>query len=181
MQQTDRIDILTTQLAETDRRVLSQAWYSALHLAERSALAPRCTNARCALVAPPFERQPPLQNVPLRGTGVAHPAVESNRARVSGRESHGAAVAASRLERRVPKTALARHLERALLRHVPHAAATSFALRAGAGRVHLVVRSDGMRTRLVAVCSPSLRERVERALAQARFALAGHGVTAEVA
>jgi hypothetical protein len=43
------------------------------------------------------------------------------------------------------------------------------------------VRSDGARTRVVAVCAPPLRERVERALAQARFALAGCGVRAEVA
>ena len=47
--------------------------------------------------------------------------------------------------------------------------------------MHVLVRSDGERTRVVAVCAPSLRERVERALAHVRFALAGSGVRAEVA
>ncbi len=47
--------------------------------------------------------------------------------------------------------------------------------------MRILVRSDGVRTRLVALCAPPLRERVERALAQARFALAARGVRAEVA
>jgi hypothetical protein len=182
MQQTDRIDVLTTQLAETDRRALSQAWYSALHLAERSALSSRCTAARCAAAAPAVARQPAARRTPLRAAGAAHRAAAPDRSAVRGREgSHRAAVAGSHPDRRVPKTVLARRLEHALIRRVSRAAATSFALSAGVGRVHLVVRSDGMRTRVVAVCSPSVRERVERALAQARFALAGRGVAAEVA
>ena len=59
--------------------------------------------------------------------------------------------------------------------------ALSFTVPAAGGRVQLVVRCDGTRTRVVAVCAPALRERVERALAQARFALAGCGVRAEAA
>jgi hypothetical protein len=182
MQQIDRIDVLTTQLAETDRRALSQAWYSALRLAERPALASRCTAARRAAAAPAVARQPAPRRAPLRAAGAAHGAAARDRPAVRDREgSHRAVVAASQPQRRVPKTALTWRLERALIRHAPRAAATSFALRAGVGRVHLLVRSDGTRTRVVAVCSPSVREQVERALAQARFALAGRGVAAEVA
>jgi hypothetical protein len=43
------------------------------------------------------------------------------------------------------------------------------------------VRTGEGGTRVVAVCSPPLRERVERALAQARFALAGRGLRTEAA
>jgi hypothetical protein len=180
MQQTDRIDVLTTQLAATDRRALSQAWYSALHLAERSAQGSRAIAARCGPAASSVAREP-VPRTPLRAPSAAHAAAARRRTAVRGRETpHRAVVASSRTERREPKTALAQHLERALIRRVPRAPATSFALRAGLGRVHLLVRSDGQRTRVIAVCSPSVRERVERALAQARFALAGRGVAAEV-
>jgi len=180
MQQTDRIDVLTTLLADTDRRALSQAWYSALHLAERSALGSRAIAARCGTAASSVAREP-VPRTPLRAVSAAHAAPVRYRAPLRGRDTpHRAAAAASRPERREPKTALAQHLERALIRRVPRAPATSFALRAGLGRVHLSVRSDGERTRVIAVCSPSVRERVERALAQARFALAGRGVAAEV-
>ncbi|MGA2392881.1 MAG: hypothetical protein ABSH03_05995 [Candidatus Lustribacter sp.] len=44
------------------------------------------------------------------------------------------------------------------------------------GRVRLLVHTDGRRTRIVAVCSAPLRDVVERALASARFTLAGAGL-----
>jgi hypothetical protein len=178
MQQIDRIDVLTAQLAETDRRALSQAWYSALHLAET---APRGSHriavGRCLPgAAAAAARQATSRGTPLRATTAV------DRATATARESaRRRGPAAPGLERRAPKTVLARRLERALIRRVPRAAVTSFALRAGTGRIRLLVRSDGSRTRVVAVCPLSLRDRVERALAQARFALAGRGVAAEVA
>ncbi|MBV8371188.1 MAG: hypothetical protein JO036_19910 [Candidatus Eremiobacteraeota bacterium] len=54
-------------------------------------------------------------------------------------------------------------------------------MRAANGSVHLLVREDGARTRVVAACTPRLRERVERALAHARVALAQRGIAAEAA
>ena len=44
------------------------------------------------------------------------------------------------------------------------------------GRVRLLVHHDGQALRIVALCSSPLRDVVERALASARFALAGTGV-----
>jgi len=176
MQQTDRIDVLTTHLAETDRRGLSQAWYSALHVAERAPRVPHAAVARGA--ASRFS--PPASRPASRNTSL-HAQYHANPVRASAREAaHRRVVAVPEPERRFPKTALARQLECTLIRRVPRAAATSFALRAGDARVHLLVRSDGARTRVIAVCAPSLRERVERALAQARFVLAGR-ISAEVA
>jgi hypothetical protein len=110
----ESVTVIATQVARTDRRALSQAWYSALHLAR--AAAP---------------------------------------------------------ERRRPVSDGARRIARALasLRAQPPAQAARTIDLAG-GRVQLVVRTDGRTTRLVALCSPALREPVERALAGARYALA---------
>jgi hypothetical protein len=177
MQQTTGVAVLATHLAHTDRRALSQAWYSALHLAESTPL-----RRRAPLASPtPSPGAPPGA---ARATGAA-PATPAPRA---ARPAHAAVAprdgkpgaACGALERRAPSE-LARRIERALTHRSPHEKAASFTVSAADGRVHLMVRSDGVRTRVVAVCAPPLRERVERALAQVRFALAGRGVLAEVA
>jgi hypothetical protein len=85
-------------------------------------------------------------------------------------------------ERRAPSGELARRIERALVRHgaerpLPTAA---IAINTGDGRVQLLLRTDGATTRIVALCAPHLRARVDRALAQARFALAVSGTRLEV-
>ena len=178
MQHSHGVAVVATHLAALDRRALSQAWYSALHLAERTVPARRN-------VATP----------PSLGTPAKTPA-----AACRGEAGHGAPVATSRAvreprsaprsarsdghptgaERRAPRSELARRIERGVARRRAMDGNAAFAVRAGDARVHIVVRCSGARTRIVAVCSPPLRERVERALAQARFALAGRGA-AEVA
>jgi hypothetical protein len=177
MQQTDGVAVLATHIAHTDRRALSQAWFSALHLAERTPPAPRSRAPRAALASggaaragrdphAAAPRRPPTGAPGLRGT-------ERDTGARTGAMTGGA-------DRRAPKSDLARRIERGL-RHAPARGATAFTVRGAGGRVQLVVRGDGARTRVVAVCAPPLRERVERALAHARFALAGRGVRAEVA
>jgi hypothetical protein len=172
MQQTTGVAVLATQLAQTDRRALSQAWYDALHLARnaaptRSGAAPRAFHA-----SPPLARATSAP-VPARLRVAADAAYE--------RHAGGArrAPASPGLERRAPKCELADRIERALARRIPRAAAASFAVQIADGRVRILVRSDGERTRVLAVCAPPLRERVERALARARFALAARGVRVE--
>ena len=76
---------------------------------------------------------------------------------------------------------MARSIEDGIARRELRGGAVSFTVQAAGGRVHVVVRSDGARTRVVAVCAPPLRERVERALAYVRCMLTGSGVRAEVA
>jgi len=175
MQQTIGVAVVAAQLAATDRRALSQAWYSALHLADH---APRTTPARGALAAsariggssPLAGSAPPagISHVPPGG----RPAVRAAIPRTASAEAH---------ERRFARTELARSIERGLARRTPRSGAVSFAIRTRGARVHLVVRVDGGRSRVVAVCPAVLRERVERALAHARFALAARGVRTEVA
>jgi hypothetical protein len=174
MQQTTGVAVLATQLAQTDRRALSQAWYSALHLADQAACAPPPAGA----VTP--RRSP--QRGPLPGRGTSNDPKQACRgARPLSTTPAARRTDAEAPERRLARTELAGRIERGLARRTPRTGAASFAIRAGAGRVHLIVRTDGTRTRIVAVCAPPLRERVERALAQARFALAGRGLRTEVA
>ncbi len=196
MPQTDRVAVLATHLPATDRRVLSQAWYSALHLAEhapprarnapaRDATTPMQPRASCGMASANNGHEP---GTALNArAGKAQPTTRSGggtQFTTASSTSSAAALAAVRpadaAERRAPAGELARRIERALAQR-PRGAAASFALSAGSGRMRILVRSDGARTRVVALCAPALRERVERALAQARFALAARGVRAEVA
>jgi hypothetical protein len=173
MPQTAPLTVVATQLALTDRRALSEAWYSALHAAgppRRDAL------ARGPAVAP--------RRAPGRLTG---PLVQAHERALEARvplvsRAHVARVTRAEHvpERRAPQSALARRLQRAIVRRIRRGLPGSFAMRAGEGRVQILVRSDGSATRIVAICAPPLRARVERALAQARFALAAYGVRCEV-
>lgn len=174
MPQTTGVAILATQLAITDRRALSQAWYSALHLAERGPAAP-AQHAR-GVAAP---RSAAVRPAPAGRAPSGHHSVATCAARPpAATPARGAAVAFAP-ERRTPKTELVRRIERGLTRRMRRGVPSSFAVSAAGGRVHLLVRSDGARTRVVAVCAATVRERVERALAHARFALAAGGIRTE--
>ncbi|MBV9439669.1 MAG: hypothetical protein JOZ24_06735 [Candidatus Eremiobacteraeota bacterium] len=163
MPQTDRVAVVATHLA-ADRRALSEAWYSTLHLARR---ADRCVAAH------------PRARVAAGRDVLAF-------ARSCGRDVPGGAVRslvcgarAARMAPARPETpprpalpALARAVARAMAQP---AAARRFALpavvRLREGRVQLHVRERGGHVEVIALCAPALRERVERALAEARVAL----------
>ncbi|HEY0613754.1 MAG TPA: hypothetical protein VGC96_03895 [Candidatus Elarobacter sp.] len=175
-QHTTGVAFVATHLAHTDRRALSEAWYSALHLAgdAHRAATPNRSVARRPVAAKPA---PGARVERVHATGVTPPRAARDAGRATARHD----VAAVTPERRAAKTPLASRIAAALNRRAACAGARSFAVATADGRIHVVVRSDGARTRIVAVCTPSLRERVERALAQARFALAGHGLNTEAA
>jgi hypothetical protein len=85
-------------------------------------------------------------------------------------------------ERRGPAGELARRIERAIVPfggRVPQRT-SAVAVAVGEGRIHLLVRTDGATTRIIALCPAHHRERVDRALAHARFALAASGTRLEV-
>ena len=177
MQHTTGVAVVATQLADSDRRALSQAWYSALHLAEHPSAAGRTQFTRALAAAHDNGSRHGGAGSDAPPVGAAE---GTGGARQAGRASAARFDAAAVPERRAPKTELARCIERGLTRRLPRGGA-AFAVRGAGGRVALIVRTDGARTRVVAVCVPPLRERVERALAHARFALAPYGVRAEVA
>jgi hypothetical protein len=166
------VAVIATQLAQTDRRALSQAWYSALHVTHPPA--PLRAHATAARVLPAGAPATNVRATP--GHRAAPPALAPAMPRAQRRAS---APAGPATERRRPVTETVRRIERAVatLSARPHAPAAHTVDLAG-GRVRLLVRNDGRTTRIVALCSDPLRGQVERALASARFALAGAGLAA---
>ncbi len=167
-----QFSVLTAPVATLDRRSLSQAWYSALYGESGSA---KLANAK-ALNANAF-------------------AVEPNGAQADTREASprlsrtGAACASARKtadraqdvlpERRAPRSALARKIERAFLRPRAASKKASFTVEGEHGRVHVLLQSGGSRLKLVAICPEAARRQVADALAQARYALAKRGIELE--
>lgn len=166
----DGVAVIATQVAQTDRRALSEAWYSALHLAQGGA--PRR--------AAPARSAPATAPLPATAHGAApHGRRPLAPARFAAHRDAGATSRADAgPERRRPAGEVAQRIERAVAalsarRPVPAA----HTLDVAGGRVRLLVHSDGRTTRIVALCSRPLREQVERALASARFTLAAAGMT----
>jgi len=175
---TRSVAVVATRLPNIDRRALSQAWFSALHLAQ-----PPCGGApaRGMATTSPCGVAVPLA-APSRAAADVRPktaACASRRPAYAQKTPIGSALA----ERRGPAGELARRIERAIVRHgaVRPLHTAAIAINAGDGRVQLLVRTDGATTRIIALCAPHLRERVDRALAHARFALAAAGTRVEVA
>ena len=174
------VAVVVTDLARTDRRALSEAWYSALHLAGRGGgggVPGARTRGGAAGDAP---RSPVLgERQARRSVRCANPGASDSatprRTTARARPRHGTVrdVAA---ERRSLAPRFARRIARDVVRSVAREGAASFTVRDACARVRVFVRVDGVRVRVVALCSPALRERVERALAHARFACASRGL-----
>jgi hypothetical protein len=172
MQHVPEVTVLSAPLAHTDRRALSEAWYRALHLA---APAPR----------------DPVAQMPHPARCAAGGSFRARSVRSEARPPKGPAAQAIRLlreprvtdvrERRDVVTPFARRLARAVVAGARRPEPTACTIRTGGGRIVVLVRRDGARVRIVAVCTPHVRERVERALAHARFALAAAAARSEVA
>jgi hypothetical protein len=157
--------VVSTAIPNADRRALSQAWYSALHLAPGSravALPPRRSQ-----VATAPERTLPVQ-APLQERGFHFQTAATRAERFP-------QFAASQVERRSLPAPLARSLVRAVAHHSPDRISSGIVLRTEEGRIHIIVRRDGTRVRLIALCVPAILDRVEKALAEARYALAARG------
>ena len=163
--------VVATHLAQTDRRTLSQAWFDALHLASKGS--PRAEHAQRT----PQERS-------TRGEERASCLVERMTDRVQDHRASKSIRPDDRSqrpgerERRIERSELSHRIVRAITRRSP-ATPSSMVIRAEDGRVQLLVRSDGMRTRIVALCLPAQRVAVEAALAHARFALARRGIAVD--
>jgi len=163
------VAVIATQLARTDRRALSEAWYSALHLAHGAAP----VRARSAHGVPASSAPAPAAR------NAAAPSLRRvTHAPSQPHTQHGASARVGPAnERRRPVTEAARRIERAVAALAAQAKVPgAHTVDVAGGRVRLLVHGDGRTTRIVALCSGPLREQVERALASARFALAGAGL-----
>jgi hypothetical protein len=165
---TGSVSVLAANLAQTDRRALSQAQYSALHIPEHQK--PR-SGARSSHNASACAFASALSSHASASHRLSQVASPAHRVRAR------ADLKRQAVERRAPRTDLARRIARAVEAHPLRrdAASASVSVKTPDGRVQLLVRTQGGVTRVVALCAAPLKERVERALAQARFALAAGG------
>ncbi|MGC1380671.1 MAG: hypothetical protein WA814_06560 [Candidatus Baltobacteraceae bacterium] len=163
------ISILAAPLASIDRRALSQAWYTALHLArapQPSAIACRaCVNGGSPLRA--------VSGAPARL--VSRP-LEPVRVRVF--ERREAAILAERDARGAlrPSSTLARRIETTLFGTSARASRATFSVGEECARVHVMLASRGNTVTLIALCRPQMRDVVARALTQVRTALVARGI-----
>ena len=159
--------VVSAAIPNADRRALSQAWYSALHLASPS---PAALPSRRSEVATAHVRSSsPHAKVRTRDVNVRGVSTSAERR---------SQFPASSAERRSVPVPLARNLVRTIAQHFPDRISAGIVLRTEDGRVHIIVRKDGPRLRLIALCTPAMLDTVEKALAEARYALAARGFKA---
>lgn len=163
-----QFSVLTTPVAALDRRTLSQAWYSALYGDAGSARENYSSGTRQQIA----DMRTVHSGVPaLAARQCRESALSRSRNNVS-----GAHIEAVPPDRRAPRSALARKIERTFLRPKAASRKASFSIEGKGGRVHVLLRSQGTRLKLVAICPPKSRSQVAEALAQARYALAVRGI-----
>ncbi len=167
------VSIVAAPLEAIDRRALSQAWYSALHLA---------VPAREIRDKPGGQRR---STSPVAAYRAAAPGCRK------GTKPYLYSKCAVRVIRRVPfageapmvrptsQSRLAARIARAFAAASMPKRAT-FSLGRGNARVHVVLQTTPTRTMLVALCRPELRADVGQALAQARAALAARGIALDL-
>jgi hypothetical protein len=165
-------DIVAVPSVLVDRRALSQAWYDALHLAERGSRAPAGVRSHPLALKPSPGRSVAIVEDASRKPAPANWAPP----RASRAVTPEFPVALRGRDRRAAPSPLARRIVARLRATPPSSNATSFSLTTPRGRIHVCVRRLGSGMRLFALCSPALRAEVEAAVAQARFILAGRGV-----
>ncbi|HXO17241.1 MAG TPA: hypothetical protein VN909_03645 [Candidatus Dormibacteraeota bacterium] len=171
------VSILAAPLGAIDRRVLSQAWYSALGLASSRPDAPATSASARTTAAAAFVRGGPATAMPHRAGAPLLPV------RAVPRKAAGIPLnCASRNEfhRRTVRSKLAVQIERTFADPGSHVRRATFSLGRGSVRVHVILQTKGEHAVLLAICSPEVRGIVSRALTQARHALAARGIDLEL-
>jgi hypothetical protein len=173
MTQQLEVSILAAPLAAIDRRALSQAWYSALHLArqDRPAVAAReCGRRTVARFGEPKPGDEANFFRPRAAeTRVQHSA-QAKPLQVTAQSS------AARLSINRGTVPLSQRIERRFAHSTSQVKRATFSMGRGTARVHVILQTNGNVATLVALCRPQMRGVVARALAQARMALATRGV-----
>ncbi len=163
--------VLTAPIAAIDRRSLSQAWYSALHLAHES---PRHDTPKAAH-ALNTEAELNVAVLPERNGARTGAAVSLAIHRTTKRSR----AEATPVDRRSSRSPLARKIEYLFLRPNLTTTRATFTIDGSSARVHVSMQQTRSGLRLVAVCPSEARERVARALEQARYALAARGIVVD--
>jgi hypothetical protein len=171
------VSILAAPLAAMDRRVLSQAWYSALRLAPR---AQKMSEVRARILTPPAARIPSGS----RGTSETTRGSQGQRRHAqallgkpgAGGDNEPTSVSRERKQR----SPLAERIERAFSDPRCYPKRITFSMGRGGARVHIILQIKGEQTTLLALCRPELRGVVGPALERARLALAARGIGVEM-
>jgi hypothetical protein len=165
-----QFSVLSAPVAALDRRALSQAWYSALFETSDGKSAAAQPRAQLQAAPAPGARARAAEEL----SRVDAP-VRRQTARGSGRESAPRCESAP-IERRGPRSGLARKIERAFLQPQSASRKSAFTIEGQHGRVRVLLQTRGSQLKLVAICAPTARAYVAAALAQARYALALRGI-----
>jgi hypothetical protein len=163
--------VLTAPIAAVDRRALSQAWYSALYTSSERTAVPASAPAKIGKPAPAA-----LPRSAARSAAHSHTAARVNGGKIA---PAGQSRGGPSIERRAPRSRLARSIERRFLHPSAAAQKASFHLDGDHGRVQVLLRSAGSRVQLIAICPRRAEAHVAAALAQARYALALRGIDLE--
>ena len=162
-----QFSVLSAPLAAADRRLFSQAWYSALYQTHGPAATPAqpaAPQAAQARTLPDASAKEQRERESIRSSPV--------------RPAHAQRAAGAYAgERRAPRLQLARKIALLVLQPRHKKSAATFTIDGARGRVRVLVRTDGSRVRLIALCAESMKATVAAALAQARYALASRGAS----
>ncbi len=163
------IAVIASRLPYIDRRSLSEAWFSALHLASDAPLASHVPERRTAAVASASGHVAPRRGT-ARPPASTHGQLLPNRA-----PRTRTLVGESFAPRDVRRTARTGHAH-VLARSYP-AFRTSLTVGVAKERVQLLLRREGATLHVVALCRPEIAELVRRALACAGAHLRTRGET----
>ncbi len=163
------VTILSAPVAAVDRRALSQAWYSALHLTQA---------ARTDERAFPPQARPGGQEADAASHGIAScvKSAAPHAARATAAKATARTPVMGAAERRAARSRLSRKIERALLHPQRPARRSMLTVDGSKARVAVTLQETTQGLRLVAMCAPHSRAAVARALEEARYALASRGI-----
>jgi hypothetical protein len=166
-----RVSIVAAPLAAIDSRALSQAWYSALHLARAQTPGPQPARTRSPRL--------PEATVGVPSGTLRRRVVEPPNPLPRARFAEAPRAACGDAERKRAHASFARRIEAALMRPSHRPARAAFVVGEGAARAFVVLQTRAGKTHLVAICAPAHRDAVARALAQVRRSLAARGIPCE--
>jgi len=154
-----KLAVIATRMPYIDRRALSEAWFSALHLASDGPPVPAARDRRNLAVAATPSRRAAAASEPSAAPPRAEP---SPRGRSAERVRSSAQIAARRTYD-VRSAAPLRAADESARSYPPFR--TSLTLDAKGERVQLLLRREGATLHVVALCRPEMSETVRRALA----------------
>ncbi|MBC5811045.1 MAG: hypothetical protein GIW95_09395 [Candidatus Eremiobacteraeota bacterium] len=165
LQQHSGLAVVRARLPYVDRRSLSQAWFSSLHLA---GAAPQSRQTRRSPSAD--AREPASQRAAARRGAALHaPADRCAPAGVRGRAAGTQLEESHALARRSPRA-------RTLVRLPASAPArATFSIKLGTARIHVAMRRSGSTLHVVTLCSARHLEAVKAALERLAHELAAQG------